>query len=330
LKYRICAVSSPTVCVIGTVTVIVSPPVLITNPDTVITTFGVNSTPNSSVLSNDTYNGVTAAALINVELTLVSTTHPGILLSSTSGGVAVHPTTVPPGTYYLVYKICALNSLSVCTNGTVTVIVNPPVLVANPDLVTVQSGITSTPNVNVRSNDTYNGTSSIIQNSILSFVSSSHPGISLNTSYGVITISSSVPAGTYTLIYKICASGSPTTCTNGIVTVKVMPQQLLKDNEDTTNSTSIESFSLMKNTLDDENLIVYPNPSNGIFNINLESVNNKYETIEVYNLLGEKVFSETINNRANVTIDLSQFSSGYYIARVKSEEKIVQLKLIKQ
>ncbi|WP_396145767.1 T9SS type A sorting domain-containing protein [Flavobacterium sp.] len=330
LKYRICAVSSPTVCVIGTVTIIVSPPVLITNPDIVITTFGVNSIPNSSVLSNDTYNGVTAAALINVELTLVSTTHPGILLSSTSGGVAVHPTTVPPGTYYLVYKICAINNLSVCTNGTVTVIVNPPVLVANPDLVTVQSGVTSTSNINVRSNDTYNGTSAIVQNSILSFVSSTHQGISLNISNGLITISSTVPVGTYSLVYKICASGSPTTCTNGIVTVKVIPQQLLKGNEDTTNSTSIESFSLMKNTLDDENLIVYPNPSNGVFTINLENVNEKYETIEVYNLFGAKVFSETVNNRSNVTIDLSQFSSGYYIAKVKNDEKTVQLKLIKQ
>jgi uncharacterized delta-60 repeat protein len=82
--------------------------------------------------------------------------------------------------------------------------------------------------------------------------------------------------------------------------------------------------------LGDDKINFYPNPSNGIFTINLENVNDKYETIEVYNLLGEKVFSETIENRANLTIDLSQFSSGYYIAKVKNEEKTVQLKLIKQ
>lgn len=61
----------------------------------------------------------------------------------------------------------------------------------------------------------------------------------------------------------------------------------------------------------DGNVRVYPNPTNGIVNINAEGLKN----IVVMNTLGQKVF-ETAENQ----IDLSQFGTGLFMLRITTEQ----------
>ena len=63
-------------------------------------------------------------------------------------------------------------------------------------------------------------------------------------------------------------------------------------------------------------ITVYPNPNNGQFTI--QSSLNAVSTVEVYNVLGEKVFSGNLN-AGNNTINMSNQSTGIYLYRVMSE-----------
>jgi len=83
-----------------------------------------------------------------------------------------------------------------------------------------------------------------------------------------------------------------------------------------------------------QNIILFPNPNNGVFTIQA----NGYQPIansqiEIYNMLGEKVYSHyQITNSSNYQIDLSSQPSGIYLYRVLKEsgEAIGQGKVIIQ
>tara|TARA_Y100001954_G_scaffold100283_1_gene109252 strand:+ start:780 stop:2738 length:1959 start_codon:yes stop_codon:yes gene_type:complete len=61
---------------------------------------------------------------------------------------------------------------------------------------------------------------------------------------------------------------------------------------------------------------VYPNPSNGIINVNIED--NREYSIEITNILGDIIILKEINS--NNSIDLSQFGKGTYLVKVSSSD----------
>ena len=72
----------------------------------------------------------------------------------------------------------------------------------------------------------------------------------------------------------------------------------------------IEELSVIKNTLID--FSVYPSPTTGLLNVNSETT---IIQIEIYNLLGQLVESNTNQN----TIDISNVSQGVYFIKAKDE-----------
>lgn len=68
---------------------------------------------------------------------------------------------------------------------------------------------------------------------------------------------------------------------------------------------------------------IYPNPSNGIFNLSIshsELVSESHLTLSLYNAFGEKIFNETLKQvQGDNTINLSTQPSGLYLYRVISE-----------
>jgi hypothetical protein len=75
------------------------------------------------------------------------------------------------------------------------------------------------------------------------------------------------------------------------------------------------------------NFNVYPNPNNGIFNISISnSVEN--QTIEIKNIIGQIVYSETASNSSINTIDLSDLDKGVYTVSLVSESGISTAKKI--
>ena len=74
---------------------------------------------------------------------------------------------------------------------------------------------------------------------------------------------------------------------------------------------------------------VYPNPTNGIFNI-YTSEPIKNGSIEVYNSLGVIVYNQKIVNQQNI-IELKNQTNGLYFVKVMSENKIIgEQKIVKQ
>jgi len=66
-------------------------------------------------------------------------------------------------------------------------------------------------------------------------------------------------------------------------------------------------------------VVVYPNPSKGIFNLDLKS---QVKNITVVNTLGALIYEENINDSSIVTtktIDLSQYTNGVYFINVSDD-----------
>src|SRR6266850_699129 len=75
----------------------------------------------------------------------------------------------------------------------------------------------------VLANDWIAGEPATTANVILSPVSSTHPGLILDLSDGSVDVAPGTQAGSYGLVYQICAIGSPTNCSSAAVTVTVNP-----------------------------------------------------------------------------------------------------------
>jgi len=94
---------------------------------------------------------------------------------------------------------------------------------------------------------------------------------------------------------------------------------MIDDVEITTVATGIENIEEIK-------AIIYPNPSDGVFELRLNKV---YKTAElkVVDLSGNVLFHTALNSTQH-TIDLSSFSPGVYIARIIIDDKPFYKKLV--
>jgi hypothetical protein len=72
-------------------------------------------------------------------------------------------------------------------------------------------------------------------------------------------------------------------------------------------------------------VLVYPNPSNGVFNIQGQGI----RKIEVFNAFGQAVVSEETNSD-HFQIDLSRYADGCYMLRVVTDNGISNRQLIKK
>lgn len=76
--------------------------------------------------------------------------------------------------------------------------------------------------------------------------------------------------------------------------------------------------------LSDE-IVVFPNPSNGIFNIVLDNSNSPY-SIEIYSFSGQKVFEK--QNATDSVVSVSHLSSGIYFVKIEKDSKTTFKKIV--
>ena len=89
-------------------------------------------------------------------------------------------------------------------------------------------------------------------------------------------------------------------------------------------TTSINEINL-------NNLTVYPNPSNDVFNVEFNSNIKQDIDLIVHNLFGEIIFSESLKNFNGVynrSIDLSKYPTAIYILQLNTKDGMVNKKLI--
>jgi len=87
--------------------------------------------------------------------------------------------------------------------------------------------------------------------------------------------------------------------------------------------------SLSNEPFEMENIAIYPNPTEGIFNVSVGAITPKI--ILVYDLIGKIVCSKTEfqNNQSTISLDLSNASNGIYFVKIISENKNVTRRIFK-
>ncbi len=85
----------------------------------------------------------------------------------------------------------------------------------------------------------------------------------------------------------------------------------------------------LNETMEESSVSIFPNPATN----QVEIRNPKFEmrNIEFYNLLGEKLFSNSVtSNQEHVTVNVSKLSPGIYFVKVKGEKVESVGKFVKQ
>lgn len=75
-------------------------------------------------------------------------------------------------------------------------------------------------------------------------------------------------------------------------------------------------------------LMIYPNPSNGYFKIQMGNEQSLKGNISINTILGEKIYFKDNVPLNNVTIDLSYKPNGIYYISIKSDQKTITKKII--
>ncbi len=83
---------------------------------------------------------------------------------------------------------------------------------------------------------------------------------------------------------------------------------------------------------DEQFVIVYPNPNNGIFNIEISNKEITNSSIQICNMQGKIILQKDLSNSVNYTenIDISNFAKGIYLLKVEIKGKSIFKKLIVQ
>jgi hypothetical protein len=120
VAYRICEAASPSNCSDASVSITVTPYIILAVADRARGSNKFANTPLASVLTNDTLGGVPATTS-NVALSQISLTpaNRDIRLNVSTGAVEVLRKT-SGGTYSLVYQICEIETPTNCSQATVT------------------------------------------------------------------------------------------------------------------------------------------------------------------------------------------------------------------
>ena len=94
-----------------------------------------------------------------------------------------------------------------------------------------------------------------------------------------------------------------------------------------TSADAVVGLSEIKNTLNNVN--VYPNPSNGLFDINFNAATSATYDVKVTNVIGQTLVNRTVNvsGNMNVNMDITSFNQGLYFVIISSqgEENVYKL-----
>lgn len=92
---------------------------------------------------------------------------------------------------------------------------------------------------------------------------------------------------------------------------------------------AIMAFSTLESSIESNNLTtsqIYPNPTSDLLNIRTDAGDKQ---VEIINLLGQTIYNETVADE-NLTLNVSDWTNGVYIIRIKGNNGIAILKFIKR
>ena len=272
LTYSLCTKTPPYNCSeVATVTVIVSPSLVIARDDTYTITIGT-TTITESIYSNDSIGEQTPnASLVNFQSIGGSKDSDNFyVLSVNLAGNVLIPQGTPTGTYTLQYRICDVKDSHNCATATITVMVTEiptPLIIARDDTYTVTIG-TTTITESIYSNDsigeqTPNASLVNFQSIGGSKDSDNFYVLSVNLA-GNVLIPQGTPIGTYTLEYRICDIHHQSNCDTAVVKVSITsppvpPSTLVVTPDKFTYTGNAIVGNILDNDTIDDNPIKFPN-----------------------------------------------------------------------
>ena len=203
------------------------------------TSYVKNGTDDANVLSNDALGSNTTITTSLVDITQTHTSNPGVTIETTTGKVKVAPNT-PAGEYTLKYKIAEKGEGPSSAESTVKVVVKNKLTLGSgnvPSSVKPATGNTPAEIGDVLNGTKLNGATPTIgtgANQVTIAVETpatpqgSNPVPTLDTTTGKVKIPAGVPAGPYTIKYKICdnATGTAQSCKEKTLTINVAANNL--------------------------------------------------------------------------------------------------------
>jgi hypothetical protein len=88
----------------------------------------------------------------------------------------------------------------------------------------------------------------------------------------------------------------------------------------------ISGTNLATTNFELDKLAIYPNPSNGIFNISAGNIS--IDSVDLFDMTGKKIDFKT--NKEKTVIDLSTVSDGVYFVKITSNNQSTTKKIIKK
>ena len=216
VAYRLCDLNVPANCKSATDTVNVINSVIVANPQFGTADSGIASQPIASLAATDTVNGApaTLGPTGNALLGKVGTWPTGLGLNPATGAVST-TVTLADGVYSVQYQLCDLNVPANCKAAPVTVTVITASILPLPKFGIANGGIASTPIPNTTAGATVNGAAVTLGasgNAQITKIGTWPTGISLNTTTGAVTTSSSLASGSYAFQYELCDLNVPANC----------------------------------------------------------------------------------------------------------------------
>ncbi|MBF4466463.1 Ig-like domain-containing protein, partial [Flavobacterium sp. LC2016-12] len=295
LTYQVCELNT-TNCATATVTISVIAPVIDAVKETTAPINGTIGGTTTSLVSNDTLNGIAVVIGINPgQVSLSPVSVPNGLTLNADGSIKIDAGT-PAGTYHVEYKICEVNNPTNCDSVISEVIVTAGVLQANNDIIGSVVGVNQPITlVNVFANDTNNSLPVVASDMILSVITEDPTGFITLNSDGTAILGANAPAGTYELIYQICEKLNPTNCSSASIKVTVIaPTMTVTANSYCSNDVPYVSYTVAADNF----------TPNSLLTINwIDSENNVVATQTNLPLTGNVLWPGAIVDNNGIGID---------------------------
>ncbi|PRY04631.1 putative secreted protein (Por secretion system target) [Pontibacter ummariensis] len=73
----------------------------------------------------------------------------------------------------------------------------------------------------------------------------------------------------------------------------------------------------------DEDVSIYPNPSNGVFTVSVSNLRASEVKLSIMNVIGNEIYSETLAGAdagVSKTVDLNRFAKGLYYVKLEADK----------
>jgi len=97
---------------------------------------------------------------------------------------------------------------------------------------------------------------------------------------------------------------------------------------DSITKTMVFSVGIIEEEIEKQ-ISLFPNPAQNEINVDISSLNSSKVTVEIYNIIGEKIIEDRLINATQNKIDISNLIEGKYILRLQIDKETITKSFVK-